>query len=416
MIGKKIKIICFLPIILLFAQCSLEKNEENLTAGIKKIDFKEVVNRTPKENEFQVDFEINAVVTDQTRQMIAQYQWVVEYLNLEEMIGANYFALNSSSSIMNAGRFKSGYYFLDVSTANPLNALLTTYKEGYYKVTFIVTTSKEIKEESIIIKVGNPDLPELYVKLNLPVLDKLGVNDFKGMLLLQIRNSVNTYKLQFSTYEIAKSWYKTGIKIDPFSLIEIKSATHKLADKEESFAFIKFDGSTDDYISALVSGKKLERVKAPLSFSSNDTVGSVLFKKEGELNWLDGKIFFALLEWGVDRNNSTFVYSEKVLNANNKTVNFEISTSKTSKLFFGSLGHKVIPSGYFVFFTPEGVVVDELDPKGIRDVSTLPYGYLIAKFDNSNSIFGIGSSFVYTFSSYARVYEKDKFGNYVISR
>ena len=86
------------------------------------------------------------------------------------------------------------------------------------------------------------------------------------------------------------------------------------------------------------------------------------------------------------------------------------------KLFFGSLGHKVIPSGYFVFFTPEGVVADELDPKGIRDVSTLPYGYLIAKFDNSNSIFGIGSSFVYTFSSYARVYEKDKFGNYVISR
>lgn len=405
-------ILLFFLIFLIFS-CAVEKDQENVSIKIKKISFKEVQNRVPKESDFQVDLEFNAIVSDETKLIPVQYQWNVEYLKLDEMLDNSYF---TNKNYFNQ-KTKSGYYFLEVSN-NPLNALLSVYKEGFYKVTFVAYNTKETKEESLIFKVGSPDLPELNVKLNFPKLTKLSKDDFKGKLYLYIKNKENNYNLTLNAGDIAKTWYNTGIKIDPFSLIEIKSATHFLTNGNTLIpVFLSFNSNDENYLSILLNDKKMEKITLPLTYSTSNESFIIKMKKEGNLKWEEGNIFLSLFVWSNEKNqlDSNMYYEEKILNSKVDLISFSIPPKSYSKIFIGSLGHKLPGSNYWIYFTPEGLISQEFQ-NSERDVSTLPYGYLIGSLGDSSSIFGIGSSFYYVFPSYTPVYEKDKYGNYIIAR
>src|SRR4030042_7080252 len=84
--------------ILFLINCTADKVEENLKINIQKIVFNEVQNRAPKENEFQVEFELFGIVADETLKQDIQYNWIIEYLNLEIFNDNGYFFNNDNSS------------------------------------------------------------------------------------------------------------------------------------------------------------------------------------------------------------------------------------------------------------------------------------------------------------------------------
>ena len=86
-----------------------------------------------------------------------------------------------------------------------------------------------------------------------------------------------------------------------------------------------------------------------------------------------------------------------------------------AKIFIGSMGHRVIPNNYYVYFGPEGLDSPELDPKNNRDFPTLPYGFLIGKLGKNGKPFPIGNRYSYSYSNKIDIYEQDSNKNFILN-
>lgn len=396
--------------------CTADKSDENLKINIQKIVFNEVQNRAPKENEFQVEFELFGIVTDETLKQDIEYKWLVEYLNLEIFNeNSNFFENDNTSDLNKANSNSKSNYFLDVSN-NPLNALLSVYKSGFYKITLQASNIKEIKEYSIIIKIGEPAFPELLVKFNIPQNDKFKAEDFKGNLFLTVRNDENAADLLIDAKKIRDKWYSTGIKLDPFNYINIKSGSHKLDNKTNDLASLNFDENPDDYISYTLNNTNNPITTLPIVLNNIRQETNITIKKSGTAKWNQGEIFIGILKWTLNDQKDEFNYSEKILNKESPIIRTKFNNEYLVKIFIGSIGHRANPNNYFVYFGPEGTNIEELDPKNQREISSLPYGYLIGKLDSSDKMFAIGNEFYSKFDKDINIYVKDKYFNYIIER
>lgn len=408
--------IIYLIFILFLVSCTADKVEENLKIKIQKIVFNEVQNRAPKENEFQFEFELFGIVADENLKQDIQYKWIVEYLNLE-IFNNNHFIYNNdnSSDIYNTNLNSKSNYFIDVSN-NPLNALLSVYKSGYYKITLQASNVKEIEEYSIILKVGEPVFPELFIKFNIPRNDKFISDDFKGNLFLTARNNEKISDIKLEARDIKDKWFSTGIRLNPFYFINIKSGSHKLDNKNYDLTSLIFDNNPSDYINYTVNKKDFPVTTMPIVLNNINQETNITIKKSGNIKWIEGEIFVGFLKWTLNDQEDEFNYFERILNKENQMISTKLNGEYLVKIFIGSIGHRVNPNNYFIYFGPEGTNIEELDPKNQREINSLPYGYLIGKLSSSEKIFPIGKEFYYSYDSNINIYIKDKYFNYIIER
>jgi hypothetical protein len=177
----------FILFSILFSCATSSSSDENAPIDIKNISILEVENRAPKESDYQVEIELTGNMSSKNANQDIDYQWNVEYLNLDIRNEKQNDSTDDSFNLELVNNFLEGHYFLEVSN-NPLKSLLSIYKPGYYKITLKAYNEKEKKSHTILLKIGEPELPNLFVKVNIPEREKYVSEDFKGNIYLNITN------------------------------------------------------------------------------------------------------------------------------------------------------------------------------------------------------------------------------------
>ncbi len=412
------KTIFFFFLFLLLIACSNDNDTEDVSVKINNINASYSSNRSPRESEYQVDIELLGIVDQSNIDQNIQFEWGIKYLKSDVL---DYALINNSDetgdSLKNNKKYLSGYYFLDVSK-NPLNALLSVYKQGYYKITLQGTSSKETKDHTIILKIGEVNIPELLIKVNIPDIEKSTKNDFKGNFYISINDKINDSKItKIDSGDLMDKWYNTHIKIDPFSPFSINAGSYVIKLKTPVIGSISqnSDSKNNDQITYTINSQDAKKIfTSPVVLNRLKNNSDFIISKQLDKEWQNGELFISFLSWGYGKDNKDeFNYFEKILNNNNRSISTIFENVYLSKIFVGSFGHRVIPNKYFVYFGPEGSDAEELDPNNQRDLTSLPYGYLLGKLDDEGLIFPIGSKYSYFYDNKITIYTLDSSNNFV---
>ena len=399
----------FIVIIYLVINCSTPySDDEDDNVVVNDISIKKVSDKVPVENSSQIDLELLGIINNENYKQDIDYNWYIEYLTLDLDIDNNSSIKDSLDiDLINEdliiNRYLEGYYFLEVSKKNPLNALLSIYRDGFYKITLKVTDNNGIKEYSIIIKIGEPILPDLFVKVNIPKMNKLSKNDFIGKFYLNVflnNGFDNSNTIEINANEIKDDWYDTGIIINPFESFNIIAGTHILKDNFQHISSIIKSVDLDDeydYIGYTLNNEEFNHINSnPLIIKGNN-YNNFIISKLGSTLWLKGNLYVSFLMWQDDNNTDydKFIYFKRELNQNNTKIVINLNNIYLSKIFVGSFGHKVPFNNYYIFFGPEGINLDELDPKNIREYPGLPYGFLLGRLGDNGTVFPISNEYSY---------------------
>ena len=244
----------FLLTIYLVINCSTpHTDEEKDSVEVNDIEINEVVNKVPVENSNQVDLELLATISEENYKQDIEYNWYIEYLKMDidnKSSKINRFDIDLNKEDLSIDRYLEGHYFLEVSKKNPLKALLSIYKDGFYRVTLKAINNNNIKEYSVVIKIGEPALPNLFVKVNIPEMDKLSTNDFIGKFYLKVFSDEklnNSDIIELNANEVKDDWFDTGFVINPFESFKIKAGTHILNDVSQSISSVVNNNDLNEY-------------------------------------------------------------------------------------------------------------------------------------------------------------------------
>jgi hypothetical protein len=421
---------------LVFSGCSSDLSDEEAPIDIREIELDVASGRVPKESTFQVDLEMTAIVSDKNMSQDILYEWYVDYVNLDinnakqpetriqktadpELLDQE----DLSDDIMAKKSPFDSYYFLDVSSRNPLNAMLSLYQEGYYRITLQASNIIETKEFTIITRVGDPELPTLWLKVNVPELKKVTAKDFRGGFYLRQNNTKKPLRNEQVTFidatDMQGDWYDTGITINPFNSFHLQAGTHLLDGKinylcsiNDSIAPSGYDSITYNY-----DGKTNRVSNTSLLIKNPDDNNIISINRSGKQKWKAGNIYISYLTWGLnEKGEDEFVYINEELNSTRPTVTTYLNNKYLAKVFIGSFGHRVPLNKHSVFFGPEGTDTPELDPKREREMHGLPYGYLIGRLGSEGTVFPVGTAFSYTHIHKYQIFGQDKKGNFIMIR
>ena len=401
------KFVLYFIIIIFFLSfsCSTDTKKNDEPIEIKSIQIEQSHNRMPKESDFQVDLELHGIVNEENLKRDIQYKWLIEYVKLDIK------SFDTSNDL--TVNYRDINYYIDIDK-NPLNAILSVYKEGYYKITLSASNINETKLFSIIVKIGDPELPNLFVKLNIPKINKADKNDFRGRFFLGFNNGNNVSQIDITelpSSSMMDEWYKTGIKINPFESFHLEAGTHIIDAKPVYICSLNKTGiprEIDGLLYDFQNIKEKQIKTSPLILKDLDTNTILSIYKTGKEKWSRGEIMLSYLTWGYDENkNDQFLYFENKLNNTNKIATTYINTKYLIKIFIGSVGVRLFDYDYFVYFGPEGIDSEEFDVNKEREIPGLPYGYLIGKLGKDGTPFPIGNSYDYINSNNLKIYYKN---------
>lgn len=447
----------------IFLGCSSSEEDKEAPIDLKGMHINQVYNRTPQDTETQVDLELYGEVAKENLKQDILYEWHVQYKNIdinnkdsvtnsqvvqqqldegtnnkEEFTEKTNSEIDVSSDNNLIDTIKesevdtevdtkkdpySDYFFISTSSKDPLHAILSVYHPGYYIVSLDASNIQESKIYSVMIKVGQPDIPHLFLKVNVPKFKSLKKQDCKGRFFIKYNNEESPIHsnnfIEISASEMGLNWYDTGIIINPFSSFNIKSGTHILDNDDKTLACISnsdipIDSDVINYQFGDDDVKVFNNSSAVFDSFSENSILSVF--KDGKSKWLEGDIYTDALIWKTDTNNSDkFLFVENSMSSKNTKFSVFLDNAYLVKVFIGSFGHRVPYNKYFVYFGPKGTEAEELDTKGERDFPALPYGYLIGKLGENGEVFPIGDEFSYKHLFQYDLYEKSDLDNFVVS-
>lgn len=421
-----IKNIFIFSILALLIACSSETQTEDAPIDIKSLNANYVEDRAPKENDFQIEIELLGSVSDANLKQDIYYEWYVEYIKLDIDKNANPLEnieqddeTNDVKILVNNDKYLEGYYFLDVSK-NALTAMVSIYVEGFYKVTLQASNENETKDYSIILKIGEPKLPHLFTKVNIPAIEKVKPEDFKGSFYLTLGTEKNDNRKihKLNANKMMDDWLDTDITIDPFKSFSFITGTHIIDNKSKTICSL--------------SNCDLSSIDPSISYSINDyeplpvTISPILLKdltnsitisleKSKNQIWSQGNIYLSYLLWGLnEEKKDEFTFFEELLNNENPKITTEIINKYLAQIFIGSFGHRMILNKYYIYFGPNGTDTDEIDPKNKRDYTGLPYGYLLGKLGPKGQVFPIGNEFSYDYQNDIKTYHLNENNHFII--
>ncbi len=408
----------FKPLLLLFliyfiAACSTAEDDEEVPIQLLGIDVVTASSRAPSENANQETMELFLKVSEKNLKQDISYTWYVEEIVLD--IDSYSLNIDTSSDEEYTKQTVRTNYFIEKSQ-NPLNVMLSVYKEGYYKVSVVASNLIETKQKSIVIKVGNPDFPSLQYSFNLPPSD-LTADDFVGGFYCKYTGAVakndNNEEFYVKASDIGAQWFDTGVRFNPFTSFSITTGTHIVEynkarqivslGKNSLLAGVDglyYDTDKNKATDVLISPVLLKNLKNNSFFK--------LYRK-GAADWVDGSVYVSSLMWGVDsEDNTTFEYGENTLSKDKMSLSLTLQDKFLAKIFIGSIGQKVPNNKYRVYFSPDGIDSNELDLKKEREYQGLPYGHLIGRLGDQGKTFPIGVQYTYTNTQIPQVYEYDQ--------
>lgn len=417
------KICCFFIIISFLLACSTNEEDNDAPLEIKDISINEVIDRVPKVGKYQTDVELFAQLNEKNMEQDIFYEWFVESVELDIR------HINSIEDIpvkdqpaTTIKKIESKNYFLEVGK-NPLNVLLSVYKPGYYKISLVATNLEETTEKSVLLKIGEPEIPHLFLKFNIPITKDLSADSFKGIFFIQVVNDSKTAKnakiVSINASDVNSGWFDTSIDINPLLSFGFNAGTHLVKDEEtvnlcslgRNGMPTGYDGLKYDIADVLDKDVFISPIL--LKNINNNSIFKIY--KTGDKNWISGVVYLSLLMWGYDdKGKDEFTFIENSVTAQNKEITNFLNNKFLAKAFIGSIGHKAPLNDYYIYFSPEGLDSEELDANKKREFSSLPYGCLIGKLGENGVSFPIGSKYVYTETSGLPIYEKNELNSFTI--
>ncbi|MBP7554493.1 MAG: hypothetical protein KA885_13785 [Spirochaetes bacterium] len=417
------KITCFFIFIFILLSCSTNEDDNDAPLEIKDISINEVIDRVPKVGIYQTDVELFAQLNEKNLEQDIFYEWFVESVELDiQRINSIEDIPQKDEPATTIKKIESKNYFLEVGK-NPLNVLLSVYKQGYYKVSLVATNLEETTEKSVLLKIGEPEIPHLFLKFNIPKTKDLSADNFRGEFFIQVINdnkiTKNAKIISINARDINSGWFDASIDINPLFSFGVNAGTHLVKD-EESINLCSlgrngmptgYDGLKYDIADIL--GKDVFISPILLKNINNNSIFKIY--KTGDKNWSSGVIYLSLLMWGYDdEGKDEFTFVENSVTAQNKEITNYLNNKFLAKAFIGSIGHKAPLNDYYIYFSPEGLDSEELDANKKREFSSLPYGCLIGKLGENGVSFPIGSKYVYTENSGLPIYEKNELNSFTI--
>lgn len=357
--------------------------------------------KMPTESANQVNVELFGVVSDDTLlNKDVVYGWHVEKIPLDiQDTAANENDLSSDTPSQVRD------YYMEVSKKDSLNAILSVYAPGYYKVTLKGATSLLDSEYAVILKIGSPEFPKLSIKMNIPVIQGAGEDDFKGSVYLRYSGLKNISV--FDAAQMRDDWYTTDIRIDPFKSFSIRAGTHVVEDKEAN-KYIASLSSLEhlkgpSLLYKVDNGKGQEILLSPVELDGLSNAKQFSVYKSDSYTWTGG-LTVSYLAWGKGEDGEVFTFRESVVTNDNPVSNYPLGDAYQVKIFIGSFGHRVVPYDYFVYFSPEGSELDELNKRNAPEDRIYPYGYLLGKLGENGKVFSIGKYYSYSYLGSIPVY------------
>ena len=383
----KIKIVPLLSLIIVLFSCSASQTSKDASIEINDISVAAAENRVPKENSSQVNLELNGIMNENNTNQDVEYSWFVEYLKLDIANDKGISFTSENNTTIGKLEKTSSNFFIEISSSNHLNALLSVYNEGYYRVTLQASKTDEIREKSVIIKIGDPALPHLFIKNNIPDVKESVKNDFKGRYYLKYNNNIT----KLDAGQIKDDWYDTNIEINPFLSFNIEILTHLIADENSKPQELK-----NDNLKYQINGEENIISINPIVLENIEN-GKLQISKNKDIVWKEGNFYISFLIWKEgDSSSDRFQHVERIINESNKNIFINLNNVYLAKIFTGSFGLKNENSSYFIYFGPEGTNMNELDPNNLRDIPSLPFGYLLGRLGENGNTFALGSSFSYS--------------------
>ena len=452
---KYFKNIFFLIILLsIFLSCATNEKEEEKPIVIERIDLLPSVNRSPKFSNFQIDVELVAKISSDNLNQDIIYEWFIDEIKLDIQSNLNEsqkakddtdisdnksdrkdlsndlsddsFSLIKKSTNLEKKKNIVNYYLY--TSNNPLNCMLSIFKPGYYKVTLRASNTKEVKEKSVIVKAGAPDLPELLLKLNVPdVYYADNSNDkIKGKIFLRFESFFQTMEgvkkdfIKIEAKDLQNGWYNTNIKVNTFYSFKITAGTH-IVEGDDNILYITSLGKTqlpagyDSIYFDFLDKKGNIVTNSPIILKNFDKSNLLTIYRKGAKKWKEGDLFLSYLMWGInsEKKEEEFIISENVLNEDNKIITTYLDNKFLVKIYIGSIGIRSKSNDFFVFFSPDGLDSNEFDTKKERDLPGLPFGFLIGKLGENGKVFPIGSGYTYLYSNSIPIFYLDQSGRYV---
>ncbi len=452
---NKILVFIFLLFLFILLSCSTNEKEEEKPIVIEKIELLPSLNRTPKVSFFQTDIELVGRMALENLNQDIFYEWEIEEIKID--IQSNLNSDNSEKKIKKDNKAldatgdnkdlssdkldeeegiikkvsnlekenKEISYYLYTSN-NPLNCMLSIFKPGYYKISLRAMNTKEIKEKSVILKAGDPLLPELFLKLNIPIPNKNNDNstdknnNIKGKIYIQLQDQLqkNEKIIKIEGKDFIDGWYNTKIRINPFYSFKITAGTH-IVEGDDNVLYLASLGKLSlpvgyDNIYFDFIDKKMNNITtSPIVLKNFQKNNLLTIYKKGTKKWKEGDIYLTYLIWGLNNEKKEeFLFYENVLNETNKTISTYLDNKFLVKVYIGSIGVKAKNNNFFLFFSPEGLEVDDIDTKKEREIPGLPFGYLIGKLGEEGRVFPVGSSYTYLYSNNIPMFQLDQFGKY----
>ena len=204
-------------IITLFNCSTVEEDEPPIL--IEDLKVSKVENKVPRDNYYQCDLELTAVMGEKNREQDIEYKWLVEDMKMDIFLESDDNLERTTDLILR--NYKRDVYFIDVSN-NPLVSILSVYTPGYYKLTLIASNINETKYRTVVIKVGEPESRDLYFKLNIPSQgfeDNIDLKSdiYKGKFYYTLYNRRDKIKLtdenifEVNAKDMSGDWYNTGV-------------------------------------------------------------------------------------------------------------------------------------------------------------------------------------------------------------
>ena len=377
---------------LLLIGCSTEENKEVESIRLSGIEITDASLIVPKENEIQYDVLIKPII-ENTDNIPLLYEWQVNQIIIENI---------NSDQTTDSAQIISREYFLDIANDGK-SAILSSFKDGYYKITLSVYDYIEYKETALIIQLGQPVNPELYVSFNLPPTNQNSNNSvFTGKIFYQFKDEFNTSELTSLNADIiGNGWYNTAIKVNPLRGFGIHFGSLITNNKTDDDTIIKEIATIDSIetnqfrttpLSFLNGLNRSIMINNRLEFKENIIDQTVSYSLPDNTDISDGSLFIGALTWGFnDKNVREFNFISSIINSENIKVTQTYRNKFLIKVFAGSIGIKPANSNYFIYFTPAGINSNDIDPNSLRAFPGAPYGAIIGRLGTEGIPFHIGS-------------------------
>ena len=394
---KRRTFLFFIFIMFMFA-CASEEEKTSNDFGVKNI--------TPyfigdNEDSSEMKFEFQANLTDETYALDFSQNWEIEKISLENY---NFYSgkLNSKIVEKNDNKIINNDFIYENKNDDLSRISAIFYKNGYYKVKYFITDYENTQEKELILKIGEVDIPNLYLSLNIPDIERDVSNDYVGHFEISAGNIDTTPDyVDIELKDLKKSWFDSKIKIDSLKQFVINSGvSFDIKNKKDevlSNNFVAFS----DFIEIQKKGENFFFTNEEIDITNKQieiSIKNYVYENEEERLFYDMRnpLYFSILNFGEENGKSFFTSLYNTFDISKSPCKFQKTDKNviSSSLFVGTAGVYFKKSNYAVCFSADGVVSEIVDVDKKRPYPAYPYGYLFGRLGKNGCVFPIGKYFL----------------------